>query len=143
MSDSLRIASFVMLGDTELIERTADALYNHRDFPKYEIECGLPRGQGHPARHALARLCQVNYIVVRKSVKSYMQDPVVEEVQSITTAGWQMRGRRAGSGRRSGRGLRGRQRGLHPRPMVGLERLLNRAGCKVICKVAVLLEEGG
>ena len=146
VSPSLSIASFVMLGDTELIEKSADALYNHPQFPKYEIDVLVcPEAKAIPLAHALARLSQVNYIVVRKSVKSYMQNPMTEEVQSITTAGRQMLVLNGPDVDK----IRGRQVCVVDDvvstggSIVGIERLLTKAGCKVICKVAVLLEEGG
>jgi adenine phosphoribosyltransferase len=146
VSPSLSIASFVMLGDTELIEKCADALYNHRDFPKYEVDVLVcPEAKAIPLAHALARLCQVNYIVVRKSVKSYMQDPLTEQAQSITTAGTQMLVLNGPDVQK----LRGRQVCIVDDvvstggSITALERLLTKAGCRVIGKVAVLLEEGG
>lgn len=146
VSPTLRIASFVMLGDTELIERSAEALYKHPDFPKYEVDVLVcPEAKAIPLAHALARLTQVNYIVVRKSVKSYMQNPLTAEARSITTAGKQLLVLDGTDVER----LKGRQICIVDDvvstggSLVGLENLLEKAGCRVICKVAVLLEEGG
>lgn len=146
VSETLSIASFVMLGDTELIEKTAHALYDHKDYPKYEIDILVcPEAKAIPLAHALAHLTQVNYIVVRKSVKSYMQDPLVEQVRSITTKGTQDLVLNGPDVER----IRGRQVCVVDDvvstggSIVGLERLLQKAGCRVITKVAVLLEEGG
>ena len=112
--DELAIASFVMFGDTELIETCAEQLVLQKGFP------------------------------ARKSVKGYMTNPVIEKVQSITTIGAQtlvldisdlkkLHGKRiciiddvvstGGS-------------------LVGLEKMLNKYG-KIVCKAAVLLEEAG
>ncbi len=146
ISDSLSIASFVMLGDTELIERTAEAIYSHPAFPKFEIDAFVcPEAKAIPLTHALARLTQVNYIVARKSVKSYMQEPVIEEVQSITTAGKQLLVLDGPDVER----IRGRQICIVDDvvstggSIMSIEKLLTRTGCRVIAKAAVLLEEGG
>jgi adenine phosphoribosyltransferase len=146
ISDHLAIASFVMLGDTELIERTAQALYEHPALPRYDIDILVcPEAKAIPLTHVLAELLQVNYIVVRKSQKSYMKNPVIEKVKSITTAGEQflvldgidvekIRGRNVcivDDVVSTGGSLK------------GLESLLTKVGCKVIAKAAVLLEEAG
>lgn len=145
VSPTLRIASFVMLGDTELVERCAEALYHHPDYPKFEVDVLVcPEAKAIPLAHALARLTQVNYIVVRKSVKSYMQDPLVAEAQSITTAGKQQLVLNGADVVK----LRGHQVCIVDDvvstggSITGLENFLRKAGCRVICKVAVLLEEG-
>jgi adenine phosphoribosyltransferase len=146
IGEKLAIASFVMLGDTELIEKTALALYEHPAFPRFDVDVLVcPEAKAIPLAHALARLLQVNYIVARKSVKSYMRSPVVESVKSITTAEPQLlvldgadvekiRGRNVcvvDDVVSTGESLR------------TLEKLLVNTGCKVVAKVAVLLEEGG
>mgnify|MGYP000685785503 CR=1 FL=1 len=86
INDELAIASFVMLGDTVLIERCAMHLSVHPDFPKGEIDFLVcPEAKAIPLTHALARLLDIDYVVARKSVKGYMNDPMIEKVQSITT----------------------------------------------------------
>ena len=85
--DELAIASFVMLGDTELIEACAEAIILHTDFPpvkEIDILC-TPEAKGIPLVHAIARRLGINYVIARKSVKGYMSDPMIEKVQSITT----------------------------------------------------------
>jgi adenine phosphoribosyltransferase len=59
ISDHLAIASFVMLGDTELIERTAQALYEHPALPRYDIDILVcPEAKAIPLTHVLAELLQ-------------------------------------------------------------------------------------
>ncbi len=146
INDSLTIASFVMLGDTELIERTAQALFEHPQFPKYNIDVLVcPEAKAIPLTHTLAKLLQVNYIVARKSLKSYMSNPVVEKVQSITTEGEQLLVLDGADVDR----IRGRNVCLVDDvvstggSIKSLEKLLSKVGCTVICKAAVLLEEAG
>ncbi len=146
ISDSLAIASFVMLGDTELVERTARALYEHPSFPRYDVDVLVcPEAKAIPLAHAIANLLQVNYIVVRKSVKSYMKDPVVEKVTSITTSGEQLLVLNGADLAR----IRGRNVCIVDDvvstggSIIALERLLLKTGCTVVSKVAVLLEEAG
>lgn len=146
ISDSLAIASFVMLGDTELIEKAAQGIYEHPDFPKYDIDILVcPEAKAIPLAHVLARLVQVNYIVARKSLKSYMRNPIVEKVSSITTAGDQVLVLDGPDVERiAGRNVCIVDDVVSTGGSIkSLENLLSRVGCKVICKTAVLLEEAG
>ena len=144
VAPGLVIASFVMLGDTELVERCADALLPK--MPREELDLLVClEAKGIPLTHALARRLSLDYVTVRKSVKSYMDNPLVVEVQSITTAGTQLLvmdgvDRSKVEGKRicvvddvvsTGGSLR------------SVERLLAEAGAEVVAKTAVLLEEGG
>jgi adenine phosphoribosyltransferase len=146
VSDTLEIASFVMLGDTELIERSAQALYEHERYPKYDIDVLVcPEAKAIPLAHALAKLTQVNYVVVRKSIKAYMEDPIVESVQSITTTSEQSLVLDGPDAKK----IRGRNVCVVDDvvstggSIVSLEKLLVKAGCRVVAKATVLLEEGG
>lgn len=146
VSKTLSIASFVMLGDTALIEASADALVAHPKFPRSSIDLLVcPEAKAIPLTHAIAVRIGCNYIVVRKNVKSYMQDPLVESVSSITTEGRQSLvldgpDRKALEGKRvcivddvvsTGGSL------------ISLEKLLSKTGARVVGKAAVLLEDGG
>jgi adenine phosphoribosyltransferase len=144
VAPALSIASFVMLGDTEMIERCADALVER--LPREGLDMLVcPEAKGIPLTHAVARRLGLNYVVARKSVKSYMENPQVEEVRSITTQGVQtvvldgidadlLKGKRVGvidDVVSTGGSLK------------SLEALLRRVGCDVAFRAAVLLEEGG
>jgi len=84
ISPTLSIASFVMLGDTELVEKCADALYEKIKHLKADyLVC--PEAKGIPLTHALAVRLGINYIIIRKTVKGYMSDPIINEVHSITS----------------------------------------------------------
>ena len=148
INDELAIASFVMFGDTILIEKCALQLSIHPDFPK-EVDAidvlVCPEAKAIPLIHALARVLHLDYVVARKSVKGYMSDPMIEKVQSITTIGAQtlvldkcdvakLEGKKVcivddvvstgGS-------------------IVGLQKMLEKINCEIVCKTAVLLEEAG
>ncbi len=83
VSDELEIASFVLLGDTELVVEAA------KEFEKLLPEIDViitAEAKGIPLVHEVAKhLHMPHYVVARKSVKPYMNDPVVTEVFSVTT----------------------------------------------------------
>ena len=71
ISDTVSIASFVIFGDTEIVEPCARELAEAKSIPLiYEMAkvMKMPR-----------------YLIARKSVKGYMKNPIVTEVHSITT----------------------------------------------------------
>lgn len=146
VSPSLSIASFVMLGDTTLIEAAADALVAHPDFPRDRIDILVcPEAKAIPLTHAVAVRLGLDYVVARKTVKSYMVEPIVESVTSITTAGTQTlvldgpdRDRLAGA-----RACVIDDVVSTGGSLAALEKILTRAGCRVTGKAAALLEEGG
>ncbi len=143
---NLEIASFVMLGDTELVENIAMALYEPPRYPRYRIDVLVcPEAKAIPLTHVLAALTEVNYVVVRKSVKSYMHNPVVETVKTITTEGEQtlvIDGPDAEI-------LKGRNVCIVDDvvstggSVKALASLLEQVGCRVISTVTALLEDGG
>jgi adenine phosphoribosyltransferase len=83
ISDNLTIASFVILGDTKLIEKSADLLFKKMPQKIDYIIC--PEAKSIPLAHAISVRKNVDYIVLRKSVKGYMNDYIEQEVSSITT----------------------------------------------------------
>ena len=146
INDKLAIASFVMLGDTDLIEKCADALFYQLDIRKLDIDIiVVPEAKGIALAHCISNHMSVDYVVARKGVKGYMTDPMIEKVQSITTIGAQtlvldkcdvdkLEGKNVcivddvvstgGS-------------------IVGLQKILEKINCTVVCKATVLLEEAG
>ena len=140
ISEELMIAGFVLVGDTELTERCAEALC--RILPEHDVII-TAETKGIPLAASMARVMgQERYIVARKGVKLYMKDIVKCEVTSITTEGKQclyldgadverMRGRRVvivddviSTGQ-----------SLH-----ALEELVKLAGGRIVCRAAVLAE---
>ncbi len=89
VSDTLAIAGFVILGDTEMVEKTAAELV--QKVPAETEYLLVAETKGIPLAHAMARMLHMErYIVARKSVKAYMEHPLIVEDQSITTAGKQI-----------------------------------------------------
>lgn len=83
ISDSLKIASFVILGDAELVINAAEELKGKIPEVDYLITA---EAKGIPLIQELARLLGMKrYFVARKSIKPYMTEPFVTEVYSITT----------------------------------------------------------
>lgn len=83
VSAELSIASFVILGDTELVLYTAPILASK--LPEVDVLV-TAEAKGIPLVYELSRqLGMKQYVVARKSIKPYMESPLVNEVVSITT----------------------------------------------------------
>lgn len=83
ISDTIEIASFVLLGDAELVINAAKELSGKLPEVDYLITA---EAKGIPLVQEMARLLNMKrYFVARKSIKPYMNEPVVTEVYSITT----------------------------------------------------------
>lgn len=83
ITDTLEIASFVILGDVELVLEAAKELI--KKIPKVDYLI-TAEAKGIPLVQELARLLGMKqYFVARKSIKPYMMEPFVTEVYSITT----------------------------------------------------------
>ena len=83
VADTFSIASFVMLGDAEVVEKAALELLPK--LPEFDYIV-TAEAKGIPLAHEIATLKKMKrYIVARKNIKPYMQDPFVTEVYSITT----------------------------------------------------------
>ena len=83
IADNMAIASFVLLGDSQLVIKAASELKPQLPEVDYLITA---EAKGIPLVQELARLLGMDrYFVARKSVKPYMVNPFVTEVYSITT----------------------------------------------------------
>lgn len=82
ISDTLDIAGFVMFGDVEITEKTAEALM--AKCPEHDIII-TAESKGIPLAYEMARIGCRKYVVARKGVKAYMTNPIKVEVKSITT----------------------------------------------------------
>lgn len=83
ISNNLSIASFVILGDTEIVCAAAQEIAKR--LPEVDILV-TAEAKGIPLVFEISRLLKMKkYIVARKSVKPYMDTPLVDEVVSITT----------------------------------------------------------
>lgn len=88
ISDTLKIAGFVLLGDYELSEECAKELVKRAPEHDYIItaEC-----KGIPLVHEMAKMLNEKvHIIARKKVKAYMKDVFQAKVSSITTEGEQV-----------------------------------------------------
>ena len=76
ISDDLAIASFVILGDCELVTKAAPLLAERLPQVDYIVTA---EAKGIPLVHELSRLMGLPYyIVARKSIKPYMEKPLTE-----------------------------------------------------------------
>ena len=140
ISDELAFASFVILGDTELIAKCGPVLAE-KIGPVDALVTAEAKGIA--LSYELSRCLGLDeFIVARKSVKSYMKDTVSVSVNSITTQGEQhlyLDGLDAAK-------IRGKNvlviddvistgESLH-----ALEALCNIAGAHVVKKAAILAE---
>lgn len=83
LNESLAVASFVILGDCELVCAAAEELKDKVPEADWIVTA---EAKGIPLAHELARLLgMARYIVARKSLKPYMKDPLTIRVNSITT----------------------------------------------------------
>ncbi len=80
----LRIAILNILGDTELIEASADALLEKLESFDYELII-TAESKSIPLAHALSVRTKCPYVVLRKSYKPYMGNAIRVETNSITT----------------------------------------------------------
>lgn len=87
INEDTAFASFVILGDSELIQASAKQLSTK--IPEVDIIL-TAEAKGIALAYEMSRLLgHKEFIVARKSVKSYMHDPLVQKVHSITTKGEQ------------------------------------------------------
>jgi len=89
IEDNLWIASFVMLGDTQLNNHCAGELVRRLGEEGYDTDVRYlitPEAKSIPLAQVMSDLFVVDYVVLRKGVKSYMEKPLTTEVKSITTA---------------------------------------------------------
>lgn len=139
VTPDLSIASFVILGDTELVCRAAQALVEK--LPPVDAII-TAEAKGIPLAFEISRLRHMNYIIARKSVKPYMQDPLTVTVDSITTQKRQilcLDGKDA-------RAIRGRHVAIIDdvistgASINAVEQLVRQAGAKVVARAAILAE---
>ena len=88
ISDTTAIASFVILGDVDLVVKAAGELV--KSVPDADLIM-TAEAKGIPLAEEMARqMGQARYIVARKSVKGYMAHPLIVKDRSITTKGEQI-----------------------------------------------------
>lgn len=84
----LRIAILNILGDTELVEVSADALLEKLSDKEFDLII-TAESKSIPLAHAMSVRSKVPYVVLRKSYKPYMGNAIRVETNSITTGALQ------------------------------------------------------
>lgn len=140
INEELAIASFVILGDTELIVKTAPALAQR--LPEVDILI-TAEAKGIPLVYEISKLLNMKeYIIARKSIKPYMKDPITDEVVSITTQKEQTLCLDGSDAQK----IRGKKIAIiddvisSGESLSALERLVEKAGGIVAAKAAILAE---
>lgn len=83
INENTSIASFVIMGDTEIICACAKEIVNK--LPQVDILI-TAEAKGISLTFELSRLLNMKkFIVARKSIKPYMKSPIIDEVVSITS----------------------------------------------------------
>jgi len=82
INDELDIAAFVMFGDVE--DTIAPAKMLLKKSPKFDIIL-TPEAKSIPLAYEMARQSGRSYLVARKAMKLYMNNPLHVTVKSITT----------------------------------------------------------
>ncbi len=82
VSDKLDIAAFILFGDVEVtVAATSELL---KKVPEFDVIL-TPEAKSIPLAYEMARQSGKPYVVARKGVKVYMENPISVEVKSITT----------------------------------------------------------
>ncbi len=83
VTEHLDIAAFNMFGDVEITVKSAKALLDI--CPEHDVII-TAEAKGIPLCYEMARQGCGVYVIARKSVKVYMENPISIEVKSITTS---------------------------------------------------------
>jgi len=140
LSYDLSIASFVILGDTEIVRKTAPIIA--KKLPEVDFIV-TAEAKGIPLAYEISRVLNLNeYVVARKSVKAYMEEPIEVEVNSITTTNSQ----KLYLNNQDAKKIKRKRVALVDdvistgQSLKALERLVEKAGGKVLAKAAILAE---
>ena len=140
LSYDLSIASFVILGDTEIVKKTAPMIAKKLPDVDFIVTA---EAKGIPLAYEISKILNLNeYIVARKSIKAYMEEPIEVEVNSITTTNSQ----KLYLNNQDANKIKGKRVALIDdvistgQSLKALERLVEKAGGKVLAKAAILAE---
>ena len=140
LSYDLSIASFVILGDTEIVKKTAPMIA--KKLPEVDFIV-TAEAKGIPLAYEISKILNLDeYIVARKSVKAYMEEPIEVEVNSITTTNSQ----KLYLNNQDANKIKGKRVALIDdvistgQSLKALERLVEKAGANVVAKAAILAE---
>ncbi|MBF4501606.1 adenine phosphoribosyltransferase [Savagea sp. SN6] len=140
VSEDTVIASFVLLGDTEMVKATAPLLAER--LPEVDVIVSA-EAKGIPLAHEVSAVLHMSrYYVARKSIKAYMGTPLIQKVKSITTTEEQM----LCLDEKDVEAIRGKRVALIDdvistgQSLAALEQLVEAAGGVVVAKAAILAE---
>lgn len=140
LSYDLSIASFVILGDTEIVKKTAPMIA--KKLPEVDFIV-TAEAKGIPLAYEISKILNLDeYIVARKSVKAYMEEPIEVKVNSITTTNSQ----KLYLNNQDANKIKGKRVALIDdvistgQSLKALERLVEKAGANVVAKAAILAE---
>ena len=140
LSYDLSIASFVILGDTEIVRKTAPIIA--KKLPEVDFIV-TAEAKGIPLAYEISRILNLNeYVVARKSIKAYMEEPIEVEINSITTTNSQ----KLYLNNQDAKKIKGKRIALVDdvistgQSLKALERLVEKAGANVVAKAAILAE---
>ena len=141
LSYDLSIASFVILGDTEIVKKTAPMIA--KKLPEVDFVV-TAEAKGIPLAYEISKILNLNeYIVARKSIKAYMEEPIEVEVNSITTTNSQ----KLYLNNQDANKIKGKRVALIDdvistgQSLKALERLVEKAGANVVAKLLYLQKE--
>ena len=83
VNEHLDIAAFNMFGDVEVTVKSAEELLKRCPAHDFVVTA---EAKGIPLCYEMARQGNTGYVIARKSVKVYMNDPIAVSVKSITTS---------------------------------------------------------
>ena len=140
LSYDLSIASFVILGDTEIVKKTAPMIA--KKLPEVDFIV-TAEAKGIPLAYEISKILNLDeYIVARKSVKAYMEEPIEVEVNSITTTNSQ----KLYLNNQDANKIKAKRVVLIDdvistgQSLRAVERLVEKAGANVVAKAAILAE---
>lgn len=140
INDNLSIASFVIIGDTEIVCASAKEIVKR--MPDVDMLI-TAEAKGIPLAFEISRLLNMKkYIVARKSIKPYMESPIIDEAISITTQKKQI----LVLDKQDALELKGKRVAIIDdvistgESLSAIERLVEAAGGIVVAKAAILAE---
>ena len=139
VSDKMDIAAFILFGDVEVTIAAAEQLLAR--VPEFDVIL-TPEAKSIPLAYEMARQCGKPYVVARKGLKVYMDDPFAVEVKSITTGNVQ----HLYIGAEEGKMLKGKRVLIVDdvistgESLIAVQKLVANAGGIEACSCAVLAE---
>ena len=139
VNDDLDIAAFIMFSDVEMTVACARELL--KKAPDFDVLV-TAEAKGIPLAYEMARQSGKQYVVLRKSVKVYMKNPIEVSVNSITTHDEQ----KLYLGDEDAEKLRGKRVLIADdvistgESLLTIEKVVEEAGGQVVGRAAVLAE---